>query len=393
MTSRALATLIALQFGPSIITEISVIFITEILVTENYDMENPFKYGTIVAEPYFTDRREEFKTILNFLNSPNHLILISPRRFGKTSLIKKVLSNLNRRYIYINVQKAVSTADLASLLIKEAIKGHPLEKIKTYLRNFRIIPTISMNPITNGIDISFSATGDGNVLLEDAFDLLESIGSSDNRLIVVLDEFQEILSLEKGIDKRLRSFMQEQSHVNYIFLGSQESMMTEIFEKVKSPFYHFGQLMYLKKIPYEDFFTYIVQGLKAVALNAEAIAKEILQITQCHPYYTQQLSSTVWDLLAYKKIAQDEPPVKTAIAQLIAIHDLDYERLWMSFSKTDRRILRDVAIGNPLSSPGYATSTNYTAANRLMKSGYLIKIDKYEIEDPFFQRWVLETQN
>ena len=180
---------------------------------------------------------------------------------------------------------------------------------------------------------------------------------------------------------------------NYIFLGSQESMMTEIFEKVKSPFYHFGQLMYLKKIPYEDFFTYIVQGLKAVALNAEAIAKEILQITQCHPYYTQQLSSTVWDLLAYKKIAQDEPPVKTAIAQLIAIHDLDYERLWMSFSKTDRRILRDVAVGNPLSSPGYATSTNYTAANRLMKSGYLIKIDKYEIEDPFFQRWVLETQN
>ena len=324
---------------------------------------NPFKYGTIVQEPYFTDRKEELATITHTLQSANHLILISPRRFGKTSLVLKAVHTLKRPFIFINVKRAVSVRGLASLVVKETLEQYPLERIKAFLANFRIVPTISINPMTNGMDISFNPGVDSNVLLEDALGLLETVSNGQDRLIAVFDEFQEVLELEKGIDKKLRAIMQEQTHVNYVFLGSQESMMTGIFEKVKSPFYHFGQLMHLKKIPLADFKRYVQEGLSAVSDNAENLAEEILGITNCHPYYTQQLAATVWDLLNY---------------------------IWTAFSKNERRILRDLAtLGKLSSKDGYATSTTYTTASRMLKAGYLIKTDTYEIEDPFFKNWLL----
>ena len=351
---------------------------------------NPFKYGTIVQEPYFTDRKEELATIKESLNSANHFILISPRRFGKTSLILKAVHATKRPYIFINVQRAVSTADLAELIVKETLKRYPLERIKSFLKHFRIIPTISINPITNGIDVTFNPGVDSNILLEDALGLLEMVSTKKERLIAVFDEFQEILTLEKGIDKKLRAIMQEQSLVNYVFLGSQESMMTSIFEKVKSPFYHFGQLMHLKKIPFEDFYQYVQEGLSAVTTESNDLAKRILNITGCHPDYIQQLAATVWDLLNYKKLDREADAVDTAMTQLIAVHDLDFERLWTGFTKNERRILRDLAtLGKLSSKDGYATSTTYSTASRMLKAGYLIKADTYEIEDPFFKNWLL----
>lgn len=352
--------------------------------------KNPFKYGTIVQEPYFTDRKEELIEIKHALNSANHLILISPRRFGKASLILKAINTLDRPNIFINVQKAVSVDDLAALIVKEIFKQYPFEKFKSFIKHFRFIPTISMNPVTNGMDISFNPGLDSTVLLEDALRLLENVGTKNERMIVVFDEFQEILQLEKGIDKKLRAIMQEQSHVNYVFLGSQESMMTSIFERVKSPFYHFGQLMYLRKIPFKDFFEYVNEGLSTVTKDTEELAKSILAISDCHPYYTQQLSATVWDLLEYKKLKHGEDAIESALSQLLAVHDLDFERLWTSFNKNERRILRDIAtVGKLSSTNGYPASTTYSTASKLLKSGYLIKTNKYEIEDPFFKQWIL----
>ena len=367
----------------------------QIYVTRNLDMENPFKYGSVVEEPYFTDRVEELKTIKQFLNSPNHLILISPRRFGKTSLILKAIKDMNRSYVFVNIQKAVSTSDLAALIVKEALKKYPLERIKSFLKHFRIVPTISINPVTDGIDFSFVPSADGLFLLEDALSLLERLGSNNDRLIVVFDEFQEILQFDKGIDKKLRAIMQEQQKINYVFLGSQESMMTGIFEKAKSPFYHFGQLMHLKQIPFDDFKQYIAAGLRPlVREKSEDLAEKILAITAFHPYYTQQLSAVVWDLLCYNKIDRSEDPVRKALAQLICLHDLDYEHLWSSFNLNERRILKDLVIKGKLSTrDGFPASTTYSAALRLTKEGYLIKTDTYKIEDPFFKHWILEKRN
>lgn len=355
-------------------------------------MNNPFKFGSVVDEPYFTDRINELAYIKHSMNSANHIVLISPRRFGKTSLVKKAIKEINRPSIFINLQMAVSVENLASLLLKEIFKLHPFEKVKHLMTHFRVIPTISTNPFSDAVDVSFQPSLDTTAILEDAFALLEKVSSSTKRIITVFDEFQEIMGIEKGLDKRLRAIMQEQQNINYIFLGSQESMMTQIFERKQSPFYHFGMLMHLDKIPYDDFMQYITQRLPLKDdTQAKDIAKDILNTTLCHPYFTQQLASQVWEILTYSDVKEDI--VKEAVEQLTIIHDLDFERLWMNFNKTDKYILLNLAHKKqPSSTRSLPTSTIYSSVKRLMQMGYIIKINEYEIEDPFFRNWLIKKQ-
>lgn len=355
-------------------------------------MKNPFKFGTIVEDEFFTDRVSELRYVKQKLDSENHIILISPRRFGKSSLVMKAVKSSGRPFIMLNLQKVVSVQDLASNLLKEVFKLYPWEKMKHLMTHFRIIPTISTNPMGDGIDVMFQPSTNGVVALEDALMTIERVSTPEKRMIVILDEFQEIMSISKSLDKQMRAIMQLQHNINYVLLGSQESMMTEIFERKQSPFYHFGTLMRLKKIPYEDFHTYITERLEPVITEqSESVAGEILALTKCHPYYTQQLSSQVWELAHFEGI-KDEI-VKNAVERLSDIHDLDFERLWVSFNKMDRRVLKALCVdGGKLSSSGQPTSTLYSAVKRLMKKGFVIKEETYEIEDPFFKRWIVKNQ-
>ena len=243
--------------------------------------------------------------------------------------------------------------------------------------------------VTGAVEVSFQPSVNTSVLLEDVLLLLEkvAIGSKD-RLIVVLDEFQEVNKIESGLDRRLRAMMQHHTAINYIFLGSQESMMSELFEKRKSPFYHFGQLMRLSKIPYDDFNAFIVDRLPDLVDDKERIAAEILQFTSCHPYYTQQLASEVYEQVMLNGYSCDI--VEIAVAEIVRLHDLDFERLWLSLNRTDRSTLRNLAKGlNPMVDRNFPTSTTYSSIKRLAQLGYVAKEASYIVEDPFFGRWII----
>lgn len=350
-------------------------------------MKNPFKFGTIVEDEFFTDRVEEVAYIKQFIESENHLVLISPRRFGKSSVVKKALRESLRQSITLNLQNVTSEADLAAKLLREIYKIHPFERVRQFVMRFRVIPTLTTNPITGAIDLSFQPTENPNVLLEDVMELMDGISSPDNRLVVVLDEFQEIISLSSNLDKQLRAMMQSQKNINYILLGSQETMMTDIFEKKKSPFYHFGQLMRLKPIPRTDFKNYISTRLQNCIKNeVDTITNQILDFTHCHPYYTQQLAAQIWQICMLQPASDDI--FFTAIQQIVEIHDLDYERLWVNFNKTDKSILIKLAKNLPIQGYEHKTSTTYSALKRLQKAGFLIYTTKFEIEDPFFCNWI-----
>ena len=348
-------------------------------------MKNPFKFGVLVDNEFFTDRQEELKEVQRTLDSENHLILISPRRFGKSSLVAKAVKVSGRLCISLNMQNMLSVDDFASKLLRELFRQYPMERIRHLMSHFRFVPTVSTNPMTNGVDVSFQPVVNSMILLEDAMALIEKVSTEDKRLIVVFDEFQEILNIRKGLDKQLRSIMQEQQHLNYVLLGSQESMMTEIFERKKSPFYHFGKLMHLKKIPYDDFKVYVSARLPLKELGKlNDIVEEILTFTGLHPYYTQQLSAQVWDMMTYEGLV--DGVVAEAVSNIVRTHDLDFERLWLNFNRTDRAIMMSLSKGiNPLQNRQVATSTSFSGIKRLMKNGYVIRVTDYEIEDPFFK--------
>ncbi|MBN2779261.1 MAG: ATP-binding protein [Bacteroidales bacterium] len=358
-------------------------------------MENPFKFGSIVQGEYFTNRVKEIGEITNVISSKNHLILISPRRFGKTSLIKKVLTETNHKQVFLNLQAYNSPEEFASKLLSEIYKNFSIQKLTDYIKGFRIVPSVNINPVSQDISVSFTQSGKKQIILEDVFNLLEKL-SAKKKVICVFDEFQDIFRIDKSLDRILRTIMQGHQNVNYIFLGSEESMMKYIFEDVKSPFYHFGYLMNLSPISEDDFKNFISNRFKhsKVGILPEQII-EILGFTKSHPFYTQQLAFNVWNNIVLTE--NNKNKVIETIEQVVQKHDNDYERLWQNLNNTDRKLLKGLALleMSPMTSEFgvysglRSTSTVLSSLKRLIQRSYLIKVDgKYTIEDPFFSIWI-----
>lgn len=355
-------------------------------------MANKFSYGTLAKGDFFTDRKSELLRMKQFLDSENHLVLISPRRYGKSSLVKKCVEEVGRPYIWLDLQYVVSVASFTTQLLKAILAQYPMERLRYELRHFRIMPTITLNPITNECQFGFQPSESAdNTMLEDVMALLQKLSTPEKKLIVIFDEFQEVLKISKDLDKQLRSIIQLQSGLNYIFMGSQEGMMLEIFERKKSPFYHFGGLMRLSKIPYEDFYQFVFERLPE-APNKEDITREILAFSSCHPYYTQQLAFEVSNQIEVNAVQEDV--VTCAIHTILQAHDLNYERLWENFNNTDKSTLLQLSNGdNPLNNRSVASSTAFSSLKRLVKSGVIIRTKEYMLEDPFFCEWLRIKQN
>jgi hypothetical protein len=356
---------------------------------------NPFKFGTVVDGPYFTDREDEIVKISSFIKGENHLILISPRRFGKTSLIKKVITESKRQSIYLDMQLAMTPEDFAAQLLKRIYRLFPFQKLKDYIKTFRVIPSVTVNPVTGETDVSFKQGLKVIEPLEDVLNLIEKLGSRGEKIIVVLDEFQEIFRINSGLDRILRATMQNHKNINYLFLGSSESLIRDIFEKKKSPFYHFGYLMVLNKIPEEKFASFLEERFSAITKKNKVLSETILNKTGSHPYYTQQLAFQVWELL--NKSGYSDDIIQIAVNEIVQSHDNDYERLWNNFNRTDMMLLIGMSDSDisPLTeefSKRYGTgaiSTVFSSIQRLTRKGVLIRSGRsYMIDDLLFRRWI-----
>lgn len=356
---------------------------------------NPFKFGSVVDEPYFTDRVDELQQIKNLLQSQNHLILISPRRYGKTSLVLKAVKTMERPYVFLDLQLVTDVTDFASQLLKRLYRVYPFERIKQFIKSFHIVPTLNINPVNNEVDISFQTVTSAIPLLEDVFNLIEKLGSHSKTPVIILDEFQDIFRIDPGLDKQLRAIIQHHKNVNYAFLGSLESMMHDIFERKKSVFYHFGQLIPLGKIPYKDFYNYLMNGFSGRCSKADVVSELILIITGAHPYYTQQLAFAVWN--DCNPTYTPEEQIDKAIINQVQVHDMDYERLWQTQNQTDKKVLIALSLQTQNILSGQiikkynlpATSTVFSSLKRLIIQGYVIKSNSlYELDDPFFAQWI-----
>jgi AAA+ ATPase superfamily predicted ATPase len=357
---------------------------------------NPFKFGTVVDGPYFTDREEEIARISSYIKGENHLILISPRRLGKTSLLRKVLNESGGKFIFLDMQVVLSSEDFAARLLRRVYSIYPVQKLKGFIKSFRLIPVVNLNPVTGETEITFKSGPKELTPLEDVLNLIEKLATKDKKIIVVLDEFQEIFRIAGGLDRFLRSVMQNHKNINYVFMGSSESMLREIFEKKDSPFYRFGSLMYLGKISHEKFTEFLTKRFAVISDRAEELSRLILEITEAHPYYTQQLAFTVWELLVRQGFSSGV--VESAAEEIVQSHDNDYERLWNTLNRTDMTVLTGISFTDisPLSdafSNQYgtgATSTVFSALLRLTHKGLLYKKGTmYKIDDPFFKRWII----
>lgn len=277
-------------------------------------MGKAFVYGMSVGGDNFTDRIEETKRIkLDFENGIN-VILISPRRMGKTSLIKKVISEMDSpeiKVVYMDIYDCRSEYDFYNRFAETMMKstGNQLEQVMENIKRFlvRVSPKLSFSPEPNSeFSVSLSITPK-DYSPEEILDLPERIAKEQGiRIVVCIDEFQQIGEFADSltVQKRLRGVWQHHQHVSYCFFGSKKHLMENIFQSRRMPFYQFGEMLHLKCIPTEYWVPFICSRFEKYGKKiSEEYAARICHTVKNYSSYVQQLA---WNVMAETEIEVNE---------------------------------------------------------------------------------------
>jgi uncharacterized protein len=265
----------------------------------------PFIYGKLANSLEFTNRTSETQQLLRNFEAGISTILISPRRWGKSSLVQHATLKLRNNKVktcHLDLFSIRSEEEFYEQLSTAVLStaGNKLTEITGFVKEMlgKFIPKISINPDPNS-EISISL--DWKEVKKDPADILnlaEKIAQKKNiNIVVCIDEFQNIAGFENPLafQKTIRAIWQKHKRVSYCLYGSKRHMMMDVFTKPSMPFYKFGDIIFLQKIHVQDWQKFIVKrftdtGKKITAEQAITIAN----LCECHPYYTQQLAQQTW---------------------------------------------------------------------------------------------------
>lgn len=366
----------------------------------------PFTFGVATSGDNFTDREKETeRLLLNFRHGIN-TILISPRRWGKTSLVQKVcrLAQSDQlKVVYLDIFSCRSDRDFyeafASAVLKQTSSKWEewVENARQFLS--RITPKISMgtDPMTD-FSISFEINpknNDGEEILQ----LPEKIAHEKGcNIVVCIDNFQQIAEFKdsKIFQKRLRSVWQLQKSVSYCLFGSKKHLMNELFEKKSYPFYKFGDTMYLPKIGTQDWIAYICRRFEATGKQIpKELAEKICQSMENHSSYIQQLAWLVW--IHTDKVATEQD-FEAAYQDIIDQNTPLFEKQTESLTTYQMNFLRAVIDGihsefttqEVLHKYQLGSSANVSIVKRALIKKELIEIEKRQvvIPDPVMAVWL-----
>ena len=370
-------------------------------------MEIPFVYGKIVADNDFTDREEETrKLVSNFLSRTNTAI-ISPRRWGKSSLVNKAIESVAKSdntilFVKMNAFKCETPQDFYELFAKRTIESisSTAETLLSNAKEFisRLLPKLSISDPTGQYEMSFGVDLKNNPIGEDILDLPHQIAKNRRKKVVVcIDEFQQIgeFADTEQFQKILRSHWQEHSDVAYILYGSKKHMMLNIFGEYGSPFYKFGDLMFLPKISRENWIEYIKERFTETkkSISADA-AGHLADLVEKHSYYVQQLAQYAW--LRTGKVCTKEI-VDAAFQGMLDSLNLQFVNLMDSLTEKQCSFLCAVSDGvanlssvETLSKYKLGTSGNIRIIKGALKKRDLIEEigHQVEIQDPVLKQWL-----
>jgi uncharacterized protein len=267
----------------------------------------PFAYGKIASFGNFTNREEETQTLMQQWRALSNIVLISPRRWGKTSLIQHSSAEFERlnpdyKVVHLDMFGIRSEQEFYQVFASKVLKIS-YSKVETISKKVadlfkQVIPKISFNPIPES---EFSLSFDWESLKLDpseVLDLPEKIAQKEGfKIIICIDEFQNIHFFEDQMvfQKKLRAHWQQHQQVAYTLYGSKENMMQTLFNDKKMPFYRFAYLLNMGKIKLEKWQTFIIDRFKTTgkSISAEEAA-DIASRVELLPHYVQQLAQIVW---------------------------------------------------------------------------------------------------
>ena len=318
-------------------------------------MEKSFVYGIAVTDYNFTGRAEETRRLKGNFEGGVNSILISPRRWGKTSLVEHVrrqLKDSNIITVHLDIFGCRTEYDFYNALAVAVLK-QTASKIQLWMdeaRDFlvRLTPKIGIpvDPISE-INVSLGITPDTHSP-EEVLNLVEVIAKRKNRHIVVcIDEFQQVGEFDntKEVQGRLRSVWQHHHYTSYCLYGSKRHMMSKIFLNRSMPFYQFGDLMWLEKIPTCDWIDYIVGHFETAGKHiSEQMVERVCEAVDNYPSYVQHLSAILLNLLPQGGSVSEEM-MPLAIAELISTNEALYMQQIEPLSGYQMNLLRAIVSG------------------------------------------------
>lgn len=366
----------------------------------------PFVYGISVSGENFTDRVKETQRLkINFENGQN-VILISPRRMGKTSLVRRVQELVDTtivQTVYIDIYDCRTEYDFynkfATAIMKQTANkiDLALENIKQFL--VRLTPKISFSPDPNAdYTLSLGITPK-EYSPEEILQLPELLAQKIGKHIVIcIDEFQQVGEWTNSliIQKRMRGVWQHQQHVSYCLFGSKQHMMTNLFQNKRMPFYQFGEPNYLKPIPTEDWIPFIQNKFSERGLEiAEHYIVQICDTVQNQSSYVQQLA---WNVMLNTESVVSDEELNMGINDLLAqCTPLFIEQIG-SLSAYQLNFLKAIIDGQHnqwtsqevLSRYNLGTKSNVTKMQKILIERDFVeqRNDGLYMSDPMLQLWL-----
>lgn len=372
-------------------------------------MNIPFAYGKIVEDADFTDRTEETAHLKgNFLSLTNTAI-ISPRRWGKSSLVAKAIKATETEqkdilFVRMNIFKCETPQEFYSLFAKKTMEeiSSSAESLLSNAKEFiaRLLPKLTISDPLSQYEIALGVDMKYNPIDEGILDLPQQIAEKKKKKVVIcIDEFQQIgeFSGTLKFQKILRSHWQNHSDVAYVLYGSKKHMMLHIFGEYNSPFYRFGDMMFLQKIANEEWKKFIVGRFEGTRKSISPdLAGYLAEQVENHPYYVQQLAQYAW-------LRTQETCTKTiadeALQAMLDSLNLQFVNLMDTLTEKQRNFLCAISEGakklssvETLQRYQLGTSGNLRIIKDALRKRDLIDVTgkDIKIQDPILKRWIIQ---
>jgi hypothetical protein len=373
---------------------------------------NPFRYGDVATGQYFTNRVRELAEVQEDITNGQNIVIISPRRYGKTSLLYEAMPRLRERGIlvaYLDLFRAPTKDRFADLLAAAVYTGlvNPVERAwKDAVGLFQKLPV--QPKVTIGPDgmpsFEFSAgqrSRDIDHTIEELLALPGRIAHDRRRRVaLVFDEFQQVLSIDEHLPGLMRAVFQTQGDVAHVFLGSKRHLMHEVFTNQHQPLYKMAKPILLAPIKADDFAAFIKARFAETGLPiSDAAITAILRVSGGHPHDTQELCYFLWaQARAEAHETVDAGAVDVALAQVLDAESAHFTTLWEDLSTHQRLVLLALASeSGAIYSEAYRRAHHLGSATSVQRSiTRLVEREiieqhggtSYAISEVFFREWI-----
>jgi uncharacterized protein len=370
---------------------------------------NPFRFGALALDEAFADRAAELAELTADALARQDVALFAPRRFGKSSLIWRASQELIKQRALVAQVDLMTTptpgrlADKLAQSIYEDLSSalfRTRERVRVF-QGLRVTPTITVGPDDGSMSFSFTSSAASADIMATIERLLELpgqlAGERHRQVVLVLDEFQEVVGIDPGLPRLMRSVFQRQQEVSHIYLGSRRHTLEQIFNDENEPFWRSAKRIELGVIEPDAFRPFISARFAHTgrALDEEALDL-VLATTRGHPYATQELCYFVWQQ-TLEGAAASIDNVRSAIDDVLRSEDSHFASVWDNASSQQRVLLRALALeeGHPFAGeyrrrhglPG--PSSVQKALQTLERAELVSRSDgRAWISEPFLAQWL-----